>query len=931
MEPNKKHKRIYEAIEAPDGSPIDDYGRKMGIDDKSESTALYSLEMPKAGPIGSIRDSAYANVNVPTRSIRYTDNGNLGCAAAVSIIFYRATGYTIVPGKKLELSTSGMWTALSTSSNWQKIDNWQSGYKPGDIILTARGSRPGHVGVVVDNGNVISNSSGGFEGDRKGQIEANYTVARWKSVAARNPQKTALFRYVGPFRSTWNGPETSRGESNSGGSSNVSNAIVVFGGLNYATADWMRKQWTESIGEPGRNVIFEEYTTSLADVKSKNPGIKISALIGFSAGARQVWPHIGDSSIKFIGLIDPSTRRTDWGSDNSIPDRVKIMSNSGNWVKYQNTYDAIQELEQSGKSEYIKIGHSKIPAEFFKKYKSELSIGSSSQSSSQDTETTDVLNIKYGSKGSAVVDLQRALISSGYDLPKYGVDGKFYKETQGALKRFQKDKGLEETGELDSNTKDLLFNSSDETSVAPKIDKAAKKKRFKIFDKENRKIVIARFVDDNTISIKSRLGSNLGTAIRTSSGIVLEYDGKEIPATEESTNQVARSVYRIFNRVAGAVISSGTSSSDDSDSSSGSTEWTSGTAKKGAQIALKLVNDLGITREQAAGIVGNLWAESGLIPDRIQGPGVKRGTISQASGGYGWAQWTYPTLKTGFIDHARSKGLDITTYPATDDINYSYLVKWISNSPAKLRELKSTRGVKDSAEYFAKRYEKPADQSQAKLDKRTGFGNQVLAAMGSSSARDNFNDVADNASGSKNPDNNRSSEKIKVLFVGDSQTAASYSYANKLIQSGRVQGKVIAQVGANTSIIKDMLAKELQSGNKYDVISIMGGGNDAWRAEPSVPISNLSAMYQIAKNSGAKVVAISNPSKKNKKDKIYPSNDSIAAWVERGGPADGNIADVKLPINSTLSLESNFSPDKIHLNGSAHNRIALEFENKVLG
>lgn len=925
MKPDNK---IYEVMSAAGEVEIDDFGDTVGINDKSEGRSVSGLELPEPGPIGSIRDSAYANVNVPTRAIKYTQNGNLGCAAAVSIIFYRATGYTIVPGKKLELSTSGMWNALNSSDDWKRIDNWKSDYKPGDIILTARGKRPGHVGVVVDGGKVISNSSGGFNGDRKGQIEQNYSISGWRSVEARNPSKTAIFRYIGPFREKWGGPETSRGESQErrlgrGGTT------VVFGGLSYATAGWMKQQWTEALGEPGSNVIFEEYTKDLSQIKAENPGANITKLIGFSAGARKVWPHVNDSSITFIGLIDPSTRQTDWSDIGSIPDKVKIMSNSSNWVSYKNTYAALQELEQSGKSEYVKMGHSKIPQNFLNQYKDQL-LDDNSQTISRSDDSqdiSDVLNIKYGSKGKAVVDLQRALISSGYDLPKYGVDGKFYKETRGALKRFQKDNGLAETGELDKDTKDLLMSSGEvvntSTATGGSNFSIPKNNKFKIFDNENKRVVIASFKDVNNIVIKSRTGSELGTAIRTGANVTLNYDGKEINASESSESQVARSIYRIFNRTSGAIISGPSSPSQGGSTSSsstgipdlGSSSNQAEIAKKGAIIASKLTGDLGITKEQAAGVVGNLWAESRLIPDRIQGSGIKRGTITQSgSGGYAWAQYTSQNLKDSFISHAKSKGLDITKYPATDDVNYSYLVNWISSRSSKLNTLKSKKTVRDSAEFFVREFEKPASiirgsqpQQQETINKRASYGNLVLSAMG--------------------VDISQPEKKLKVLFVGDSQTAGSNSYANKLLKSGRVDGKILAKTGANTYVLATALKKELDSGEKYDVISIMAGGNDAWRDTPAVPMQNLAYMYRISKESGARVVAISNPSKKNVENPSkYPSNDLIAKFVETGE----HKADNRIYVNGNLSYKSNFEPDMIHLNNGAHNTIALKWERDIL-
>ena len=119
--------------------------------------------------------------------------------------------------------------------------------------------------------------------------------------------------------------------------------------------------------------------------------------------------------------------------------------------------------------------------------------------------------------------------------------------------------------------------------------------------------------------------------------------------------------------------------------------------------------------------------------------------------------------------------------------------------------------------------------------------------------------------------------KPKVLFVGDSQTKFSNSYANQLKSSNLIDNssKVVAQNGASTDIIKTFLNNALSSG-KYDIVSIMGGGNDGWRTSASKPISNLQSMYNLAKKSGALVIGISNPTKKHlvPGDKYYKDHKS---------------------------------------------------------
>lgn len=57
-----------------------------------------------------------------------------------------------------------------------------------------------------------------------------------------------------------------------------------------------------------------------------------------------------------------------------------------------------------------------------------------------------------GSRGMQVVKLQQALVDLGYSLNKFGVDGIFWNETQAAVKAFQKDHGLSQTGALDKAT-----------------------------------------------------------------------------------------------------------------------------------------------------------------------------------------------------------------------------------------------------------------------------------------------------------------------------------------------------------------------------------------------------------------------------------------------------------------------------------------------
>jgi len=76
--------------------------------------------------------------------------------------------------------------------------------------------------------------------------------------------------------------------------------------------------------------------------------------------------------------------------------------------------------------------------------------------------------IAKGAKGQDVGKMQEALQTAGYKLPKYGADGKFGDETIKALKKFQTDHCLKDTGRLDKQTMEQLSIAS---TKFPEYDK----------------------------------------------------------------------------------------------------------------------------------------------------------------------------------------------------------------------------------------------------------------------------------------------------------------------------------------------------------------------------------------------------------------------------------------------------------------------------
>jgi peptidoglycan hydrolase-like protein with peptidoglycan-binding domain/lysophospholipase L1-like esterase len=173
-----------------------------------------------------------------------------------------------------------------------------------------------------------------------------------------------------------------------------------------------------------------------------------------------------------------------------------------------------------------------------------------------------------------------------------------------------------------------------------------------------------------------------------------------------------------------------------------------------------------------------------------------------------------------------------------------------------------------------------------------------------------------------------SDKKLRVLFVGDSQTAANWSYAKILLRNKLIDGKIVAKNGASTTAVLRMLEDNLT--NKYDVVSIMAGGNDGASKTPNVAIKNFETMFNLVRNSGAKLVVVTNPSKqfietddKYYRKEGYPSNDKIANWLASQSKADAVI--------DTQNFDKlDFTKDHVHLDADAHKKIAADWKDAIL-
>ena len=145
----------------------------------------------------------------------------------------------------------------------------------------------------------------------------------------------------------------------------------------------------------------------------------------------------------------------------------------------------------------------------------------------------------------------------------------------------------------------------------------------------------------------------------------------------------------------------------------------------------KGLNDYGIS-----GLMGNLHAESALIPTNLQNSyekkfgftdttytnAVDNGTYNnfvKDSAGYGLAQWTYWSRKQNLLDFAKAKKTSIGDL----EMQLDFLYKELSEGyKTVLNVLKTAKSIREASNVVLLQYERPADQSEAIQIKRANYG-----------------------------------------------------------------------------------------------------------------------------------------------------------------------------------------------------------------
>lgn len=245
-------------------------------------------------------------------------------------------------------------------------------------------------------------------------------------------------------------------------------------------------------------------------------------------------------------------------------------------------------------------------------------------------------------------------------------------------------------------------------SVESDREKLAKKKEQQDLEqeeraKENEKIRQERADkrDQETQQLKKDTEiadkkSKLGLELNDREKKLIEHKTTLLDAFEK-LNQKATEL--LGSMQSGAVMGGEGAAPGEGEVPSGSGTFTaSGGFEENAPALMKRVmEDFSLTKEQAAGIVGNLAHESAGLKAGVQ----EKNPLGGGRGGLGWAQWTGPRRKE-FEAYLKETGQQATDPEA----NYGFLKKELqSTHKSSITAVKGTSTVESAMKAFEKKFE----------------------------------------------------------------------------------------------------------------------------------------------------------------------------------------------------------------------------------
>lgn len=219
----------------------------------------------------------------------------------------------------------------------------------------------------------------------------------------------------------------------------------------------------------------------------------------------------------------------------------------------------------------------------------------------------------------------------------------------------------------------------------------------------------------------------------------------------------------------------------------------------------KLGNAYGV-----AGIMGNIFAESGLNPTNLQNSYETKLGYTDASytaavddgsytnfiydkAGYGLVQWTYWSLKRDFYNYAKSAKKSIGNL----ELQLEFLCKQLSEDYSSVwNTCKSATSVLEASNTMLLKFERPADQSTAVQNKRTSYGQAFYDKYAKAAVVTPVSTPSSNTSSNISP--------VTQTFPDTPFTVKVIVSDLNYRSSGSMSGKVLGQTGKGSFTITEV-------------------------------------------------------------------------------------------------------------------------------
>lgn len=224
-----------------------------------------------------------------------------------------------------------------------------------------------------------------------------------------------------------------------------------------------------------------------------------------------------------------------------------------------------------------------------------------------------------------------------------------------------------------------------------------------------------------------------------------------------------------------------------------------------------------------AGLMGNLYAESGLIPTNLQNSYEKKLGMTDSqytsavdsgkyknfvkdSAGYGLAQWTFWSRKQNLLQFCQSRGKSIGDLNTQLDFLYQELT---TSYPSLVQTLKTTTSVTTASTAVLLQFERPADQGAAVQQKRAKYGQEYY---------NQFANVSNRVEGGNRMKYSDTNKPLQCMMTN--------STCYKQTRTMQVKGILWHSTGANNPTLKRYVQPSENDPNYAILIKKIGKNNN---------------------------------------------------------------------------------------------------------